>query len=84
MRPEDVHAWLRRDPFVPFRIHLSNGRTFEDRHPELVMVGRTSLVIGDRDPDFAIPVFDAVNLHVALMHINHIEPLAPSAPQPTG
>ena len=84
MRPEDIHAWLRRDPFVPFRIHLSTGRTFDIRRPGLVLVGRSALVIGEPDPDFDLPVFDTVDLHVALAHINHIEPLAPPTPQPAG
>jgi hypothetical protein len=41
MRPEEVKNWLKREPFVPFRMVLSNGRTFEVQHPEMIMVGRT-------------------------------------------
>lgn len=45
MRPEDVLYWVRAVPFVPFRIRLNSGRTYDIRHTELVRVGRTSLSI---------------------------------------
>ena len=39
MRPEDVLAGLKRQPFVPLLIRLSNGREYTVRHPDLVFVG---------------------------------------------
>jgi hypothetical protein len=44
MRPEDIFNWLRRDPFQPFRIYLSNGRQWDVLRPEMVMVGRRSML----------------------------------------
>ena len=46
MRPDDIRNFLNRRPFQPFRITLTDGRNYEVRHPELVMVGRSSIVIG--------------------------------------
>lgn len=46
MPPEDVLEALKRRPFEPFRIHLSDGTVYEIHHPDLVMVGLRSLVIG--------------------------------------
>ncbi len=40
MRPADLLAWLRQAPFVPFRLCLNSGRTYEIRHPEMLRVGR--------------------------------------------
>ena len=44
MPPEDLERHLR--PFAPFRIQLSTGETIDVRHPELVMVGKRSAIIG--------------------------------------
>jgi hypothetical protein len=44
--PEDVEKKLRRQPFQPFRLYLSDGTAYDVRHPELVLLGRRSLVLG--------------------------------------
>jgi len=31
------------EPFRPFRIKMASGQTFEIRHPEMILVGRTSV-----------------------------------------
>ncbi len=42
MRPDDLLLMIRATPFVPFRIRMNSGRTFDIRHPEMVKVGRAS------------------------------------------
>ena len=46
MRPEDVREFLRRQPFRPFRLTLTDGRTYDVMHPELAMVGRSWVEVG--------------------------------------
>ena len=46
MRPEDIREFLRRQPFRPFRLTLTDGRTYDVMHPELAMVGRSSMEVG--------------------------------------
>ena len=77
MRPEDVLTWLRALPFVPFRVTLNSGRTFEVRHPEVVRVLRTSLLLftPTAEPD----VFDRADM-VGLVLIERIEPVAVTTP----
>ena len=83
MRPEDIHLWLTRQPFVPFRISLSNGRVFEVRDPHTVQFwSRNTLLVGELDPDFPFPV-PSKSTSVPLIHINTIEPL-PQAAQTAG
>lgn len=41
----DVLGYVRAAPFRPFRIQMSGGRTFDIRHPEMVRVGTTNLMI---------------------------------------
>lgn len=48
MSPDQIRASLRAAPFVPFRIHLVDQRTFDVPHPEfgmLVPSGRALYVI---------------------------------------
>jgi hypothetical protein len=46
MRSEDIHEYLKRQPFQPFRLTLTDGRTYDILHPELAMVGRSAVAIG--------------------------------------
>jgi hypothetical protein len=74
MRPEDIFDWLQREPFVPSRIFTSNGRQFDVRRPEMAMVGRRSLLVGELDPDFPLPIYSR-STEISLLHINHIDPI---------
>jgi hypothetical protein len=77
MRPEDVLFWLRAQPFRPFRITMNSGRSYDIRHPELVRLMRTSLVIftPSEQPD----VFDGAEM-IGLVLIDRIAPIDAPAP----
>ncbi len=73
MRPEDIRDFLQQKPFQPFRLTLTDGRTYEVRHPEMAMVGRSSVAIGlpaSNDPN---PIYDRL-VTVSLLHIMQVEP----------
>jgi hypothetical protein len=79
MHPDEVVAALRRKPFVPFRLHVADGASYDIRHPELLWVTARAAYVG-------IPA-DAPNLiperavTIALGHVSRIEDLpAPTAP----
>ena len=46
MRPEDVREFLKHRPFQPFRITLTDGRSYDVMHPELALVGRSFVGVG--------------------------------------
>jgi hypothetical protein len=46
MTQEELHGAARRQPFEPFRLILTTGATYDIRHPDLIMVGRRSAVVG--------------------------------------
>ena len=74
MNPQDVLQLLRKRPFEPFRIHLSDGSSFEIRHPELAIVERTKVIVGVPGPKGPEgPVERSV--FCALLHITRAEPL---------
>ncbi|MBI5772218.1 MAG: hypothetical protein HZA89_00565 [Verrucomicrobia bacterium] len=73
MKPEDLKMLLETNPFVPFRIHLSDGKAFDIKHPDFVWVFRTRV-------DIAVPSEDerGIKDHVercSLLHIVRLEEL---------
>ncbi len=79
MAPEELAAAVRRRPFVPFRLTLTEGSSYEIRHPELCMPGRRSAVLGLTASDASDLLFDR-SVTIDLLHVVKLEPLeAPTA-----
>lgn len=72
MPPEDLIQALHQRPFVPFRMYLTDGTTYVVRHPDLLMVGRHSAVVGISGGDE--PLYDRYET-VALLHVVRLEPI---------
>lgn len=72
MRPADIRKQLQRQPFRPFRVHLSDGTKLDAQHPELAYVSRTEVIIALELGDDEIPERSA---YCDPLHITHIEPL---------
>ena len=68
-----VGDYVDAEPFRPFRIRMASGQSFEIRHPEMILVGRTSArVYGPSEMDSEKPD----NWHdVSLMLMETLEPL---------
>jgi hypothetical protein len=78
MQLPDLQDALRRRPFVPFRLFISDGATYDVHHPELCVPGRRSLFIGLTEAEPSEPVFDRYAI-VDLVHVTRLEPLAGAA-----
>lgn len=77
MRAEEFTQLLRARPFVPLRIHMTDGKTYDIRHPEIVLVLRSRLDIGvGADPTTG--VLDRVE-HCSLLHVVRVEELSGSS-----
>ncbi|MEX2141450.1 MAG: hypothetical protein WD894_19445 [Pirellulales bacterium] len=77
MQPQDILEVLREDPFVPFAVHMSNGSSYEVRHPAMAIVERSKMLVSlpaERSPDE--PADKTVRL--SLSHINRLEPIGPA------
>jgi hypothetical protein len=81
MRPQDVLEFLRRRPFRPFRLTLTDGRTYDVMHPELAIVGRSSVEVGLARPEDPDNIAERL-ISVSLLHIMQIEPLESVVPPP--
>lgn len=73
-----IGEYVSAEPFRPFRIQMASGQSFDIRHPEMILVGRSSVRVyfppeapgesGDRWKE------------VSLMLMETIEPLVAAAP----
>ena len=75
MRPEDIAALLQKQPFQPFRLHRTDGRTVDVRHPRLVGVARTYLFVGQAAWNGPPDIFDRFEF-VQLENIQRLELLS--------
>ena len=73
MRPQDIQQFLRKVPFRPFRLTLTDGRTYDVRHPELLAIGRSSLIVGLPE-DKEEPFFDDYVV-VSLLQVMQAQPV---------
>jgi hypothetical protein len=76
MPPADLLQALRKRPFEPFRIQVSDASTYDVRHPELVMVGLGSAVIGIPAAGQVSPLYERFET-VDLRHVVKLIPLMP-------
>ncbi len=70
---EEIQARLREKPFRPLRIIASEGLKYDIRHPDLVFVGRTDIMVGFAKPE-SPTIYDRVT-RVAMIHIVALEDL---------
>jgi hypothetical protein len=74
VHPTEIVQYLHAVPFRPFRVTLTDGRSYTIEHRELMMVGRTTAEVGIRSPDFAAPIYDH-SVTISLLHVMQIEVL---------
>jgi hypothetical protein len=73
MRPEELRELLNAQPFVPLRIHMTDGKTFDINHPDFVLVLRSRVDIGIPQ-DSENGILDRVE-HCSLLHVVRVEEL---------
>ncbi|HEV2946394.1 MAG TPA: hypothetical protein VGX70_03390 [Gemmataceae bacterium] len=81
MAPEELRDTLRRSPFEPFRLVMTDGTGYDIRHPDLMWVGRRSAMIGlTGDPGQTL--YER-SVKVDLLHVIRLEPLQTVPPSST-
>jgi hypothetical protein len=68
---EGIQTRLREKPFVPLRVVTSSGQAYDITHPDLVLVGKRSLIIGTANNDNPTQ-FEVAN-RIALMHVTDLQ-----------
>jgi hypothetical protein len=81
---EDIRSLTRAVPFQPFRVYLSNGETYDIRHPDSILATFGAVHIAAPTPGNPALDYGSVRI-VSLNHILKIEYLPGLAPtQPGG
>ena len=73
MRAEELRHLLDRRPFVPIRLHFTDGKTYDIRHPEMALLTRSTVEIGLPE-DEPSKIADRV-VYCTLLHIVRVENL---------
>ena len=81
---EEIVALLRAKPFVPFRVHLLDGASYDVRHPEWLVPMTRSVLIG-QNPDPKVPYIESGNYVVSsLRSVSRLEPLTQAVSKDDG
>ena len=80
MTAEADFARLRRRPFVPFRLILGSGTTYDVLHPEMLFVSKSGVTVAVYDKDQR-PSPDEIPVRESLVSFLHIA-AAEDLPQP--
>jgi hypothetical protein len=77
MTADAVFARLRRRPFVPFRLILSSGTTYDILHPKMLFVSKSGVTVAiyDREQRPAPDEIPARESLVSYLHIAATEDL---------
>jgi hypothetical protein len=74
--PIYLYDLLHKKPFEPFRLHLTDGRVFDVRYPDMNMVGVTWIRVGVLAPDETDPdPFPDHTVKIPLSLIREVEPI---------
>ena len=72
MRMDDVKEFLRQRPFRAFRLTLTNRTSYDVHHPEMAMVGLSTVTVGLPHPYEPDDVYDRL-VTISLSHVMQIE-----------
>ena len=73
MSPQELRDTLQKRPFEPFRLVMTDGIGFDIQHPDLLMVGQRSAVVG-LTGDSGQSFYERT-VKVDLLHVIRLEPL---------
>jgi len=79
MSPESLRAELHRQPFVPLRMYLTNGKAYEIRHPEMAMITSREVYVGREETSPGSGIAKECDL-VSLLHVVRVEQMPVSSP----
>ncbi len=81
MTADALFARLRLRPFVPFRLILTSGTTYDIVHPEMLFISKSGLTVAIYDRDQR-PTPDEIPVRKALISFLHVA-ATEDLPQPS-
>ena len=77
MNVNQILEHVRREPFQPIRIYMSDGSSYEVRHPEMALVTRREVVIALPSREAELP---ERSVFCDPLHVTRIEPIDGTQP----
>lgn len=81
MIARELHKLIKKKPFAPLRLHISDGRTVLIRHPDQVLVSPQHVFVGlarsEDKPPLETPAEDTLHedfLWISILHVASVEP----------
>ena len=75
MTADSLYARLRRRPFVPFRMYLSGGTTYDVAHPELMLISKSGITLALYDPGQSSDDVPARDVLISYLHVTSTDDL---------
>lgn len=75
---DDIKARISEKSFPPLRVVTSSGQSYDITHPDLVMVGRRSIMIGTASNEKPSQ-YETVS-RVAILHITELQDITQAKP----
>lgn len=76
MAPQDILKKLKATPFKPFKLFLSDGKTYDVTEPTHAYMTPTELIVGFEHDEHDLPRKSA---YISPNHVVRVEPLETSA-----
>ena len=76
MFPRDLHKFQTAKPFRPFRIHMSDGSSYDVNDPFFMTVTPLTLMVAWEPDEGGLPT---KSMYLSPDHVSRVEPL-PAAP----
>jgi hypothetical protein len=74
MLAEEIRQHLDAEPFVPFRLCLNDGSSYEIQHPDQALVTTWSVEVGVPEQQPESRIYNRI-AHCSLLHIVKVEKL---------
>ncbi len=78
MRPSEMLVHVRRQPFEPFRVYVSDGASYDVMHPEMILITVRTVVIARASDTDVVP---ESRVYCDPVHITRIELLNGTRPK---
>jgi len=73
-----IVEYVGAEPFRPFRISMASGQSYEIRHPEMILVGRSSVRVYQNGEHETAPHWQ----DLSMLLMESIQPIAAPSAKP--
>ena len=72
MAPQEIHKQWKQRPFMPFKLHVADGTSYEVLDPADIIVDMLRVYVGIKPDESGL---FTTTMHISPSHVSRIEPL---------